>query len=442
MSTRGRKGATPASPAPVTTSSSTAAASPTPPSRSSRPTAGAGAGGAADRGRSKTPQRGKRRQSTESSNIASPIALPSPTAKPAYRQVTSGVGEDDDRHRFEKTLTTESYEATLKELALRNEKLENYAAYITTQFHLTLDAQMQDLRDKIDEGLAEASRAMLKSVNVETYQHPSESKGRKVFKPQESPLSKMLLYEDENYKTLFNIFAVCLLFWGISMALNDVEINGAPNHDLLIWGLVNDVYPFFLNLFLMWAASIIIIPLAHFWVEAKRRITRVLCCLAYFCILGTFCYYASHLVANRMAQFSIPMAFGFMAELARVCMKMHSYLREKLYWQHFKEEYACKPVSSGRWSWLDIAVPETQYFFGEVGKYVYFLFTPTLLFRERYPRTSRTRWEFVIRHFLEAVGIVYYAFLIFRTILPNFDHASSTEPIKLLDFVRLSFKCM
>jgi sterol O-acyltransferase len=251
----------------------------------------------------------------------------------------------------------------------------------------------------------------------------------------------MLLYDDENYKTLFNIFAVCLLFWGISMALNDMEVNGAPNHDLLVWGLVNDVYPFFLNLFLMWGVSVVIIPLAHIWVEAKHRITRIICMFAYLGTLAMFCYFASHLVANRMAHFSMPMAFGFMAELARVCMKMHSYLREKLYWEHFKGEYACKPISSGRWSWIDVSIPERDYFFSEVGKYIYFLFVPTLLFRERYPRTTRIRWEFVIQHFLEAVGIVYYAFLIFRTIIPHFEHSSST-PIDLSEFVRLSFKCM
>lgn len=122
-------------------------------------------------------------------------------------------------------------------------------------------------------------------------------------------------------------------------------------------------------------------------------------------------------------------------------MKMHSYLREKVMWQHFRGEYACQPVSSLRIGLLDLSLPEMNYFFAEILKFGFFLVVPTLLFREKYPRTLRIRWSYVLQHTIESVAIVYYSFLIYRSVLPQF-HEGVGEPATWPIFIRHSFKCM
>lgn len=128
-------------------------------------------------------------------------------------------------------------------------------------------------------------------------------------------------------------------------------------------------------------------------------------------------------------------------EQTRMSMKIHSYLREKVMWKHFHGEYACEPISSLRIKLFDIAIPEINYFFGEISKFGFFLVVPTLLFREKYPRTLRIRWSFVIQHTIESIAIVYYSFLIYRAVTPQFyENAGAPTNWKL--FARQSFKCM
>ncbi|XP_013145926.1 PREDICTED: sterol O-acyltransferase 2 [Papilio polytes] len=51
--------------------------------------------------------------------------------------------------------------------------------------------------------------------------------------------------------------------------------------------------------------------------------------------------------------------------------------------------------------------------------YVYFLFAPTLVYRDEYPRTKKIRWGVVLFHFLEVTAIIFYnSFLWERFILP------------------------
>ena len=42
-----------------------------------------------------------------------------------------------------------------------------------------------------------------------------------------------------------------------------------------------------------------------------------------------------------------------------------------------------------------------------ISKYVYFLFAPTLIYRDEYPRTEKIRWSFVLKCFLELLAILF-----------------------------------
>lgn len=48
------------------------------------------------------------------------------------------------------------------------------------------------------------------------------------------------------------------------------------------------------------------------------------------------------------------------------------------------------------------------------GKYMYYLFAPTFIYRDNYPRTNAVRWKFVGARFLEAVAITFLLSFIFE----------------------------
>uniref|UniRef100_A0A8C2RJD9 O-acyltransferase n=1 Tax=Capra hircus TaxID=9925 RepID=A0A8C2RJD9_CAPHI len=60
--------------------------------------------------------------------------------------------------------------------------------------------------------------------------------------------------------------------------------------------------------------------------------------------------------------------------------------------------------------------------------YLYFLFCPTLIYRETYPRTPNVRWSYVAKNFAQALGCVLYAcFILGRLCVPVFANMSQ-EP--------------
>uniref|UniRef100_A0A2K6D1E3 O-acyltransferase n=1 Tax=Macaca nemestrina TaxID=9545 RepID=A0A2K6D1E3_MACNE len=57
--------------------------------------------------------------------------------------------------------------------------------------------------------------------------------------------------------------------------------------------------------------------------------------------------------------------------------------------------------------------------------YLYFLFCPTLIYRETYPRTPYIRWNYVAKNFAQALGCVLYAcFILGRLCVPVFANMS------------------
>ncbi|KAM9228781.1 sterol O-acyltransferase 2 [Dugong dugon] len=84
------------------------------------------------------------------------------------------------------------------------------------------------------------------------------------------------------------------------------------------------------------------------------------------------------------------------------------------------------------YSFLREAVPGTLHTRGGEGiqapsfsSYLYFLFCPTLIYREAYPRTPHIRWNYVAKNFAQALGCVLYAcFILCRLCVPVFANMS------------------
>ena len=69
----------------------------------------------------------------------------------------------------------------------------------------------------------------------------------------------------------------------------------------------------------------------------------------------------------------------------------------------------------------------------EFSKYLYFMFAPTLVYRDHYPRTTekKIRWGLVFSHFGEVFGAIVYTYCLFdRYCVPVFRELK----VKELDF--------
>jgi sterol O-acyltransferase len=74
--------------------------------------------------------------------------------------------------------------------------------------------------------------------------------------------------------------------------------------------------------------------------------------------------------------------------------------------------------------------------------YFYFLFAPTLIFNEDYPRNPVIRWRFVVQCLVEvATGVLLIAAILDLYILSIFEDFG-TEPITPVDFVDRMFSCI
>ncbi|XP_067370584.1 sterol O-acyltransferase 1 isoform X1 [Channa argus] len=135
-------------------------------------------------------------------------------------------------------------------------------------------------------------------------------------------------------------------------------------------------------------------------------------------LLGFFPVYV--VVTNSLPPAS---RFIIIMEQVRLMMKSHSFIRENVprvvTWS--KDKSSPAPV-----------VPH-------VSHYLYFLFAPTLIYRDAYPRNPLIRWEYVATKFLQVLGCLFFLYYMFvRLCVPRF-HGISLQLSDLKAFVLCVF---
>lgn len=221
---------------------------------------------------------------------------------------------------FEDNLTLDACRDRLHALQERNDELEQHTAFMRSDVRMKMESKVEDLRAHVEDAISALSQSIVEHTcsfsSASCKPHPPRPPfARKVFVPQESPLSKMLLYDDENYKTLFNIGVVCLVLWGAAMVLDDVDKYGSPNFDLLLWGIINDLGPFFKHWLLIFAISFVVIPLSHIWAESRSKITGLILGVVYASLQLWMFKFSASIVFSSKAHLAMPLAMGFMVKL-------------------------------------------------------------------------------------------------------------------------------
>ncbi|XP_028262335.1 sterol O-acyltransferase 2 [Parambassis ranga] len=292
----------------------------------------------------------------------------------------------------------------------------------TQKVKLKVLEQVQDqLGEILDRALTESAQPLTQStVNGKTTNKQSSRSQRmdhdKVFMERASLLDE--LFEISHIRTIYHMFVAVLLIFCMSTLAVDYIDQGrlVLEFDLLsfafgklgtvtwAWGIMfvyTLLVPYYTLLF--WASMYHSFP-------SKLGLslgTGLVLSAIQTCVLGLYPIYV-------VVHHQLPPASRFIVilEQIRFLMKTYSFMRETA--PHIMKN-APKEGESPR--------------FPTFSSYLYFLFCPTLIYRESYPRNSHIRWKYVGVTLGMILGCLFYGyFILVRLCVPVFRPENNNQP--------------
>eukprot|EP00057_Strongylocentrotus_purpuratus_P032609 XP_788209.4 PREDICTED: sterol O-acyltransferase 1 [Strongylocentrotus purpuratus] len=339
-------------------------------------------------------------------------------------------------------------------------QIRNAAQQMQTDF---VD-QMQDrLNNMLDGFVGEVTRmGELESPVKENPKGKREPLAQKVFVPRESLLT--ILLKDKNIQTIYNILVAMLIVIIMNTFITDLIDTGSIRLDfgllqrafgqaptvlwtwflMQIWAML-----FFYCTFQYWAQHG-----SSYYSPFRLYIPDAAWLVVYVLYQAIFLYIPMRAVLVH----SLPIASSIIitAEQVRLLMKMHAFMRENapraLAWK--RQRIAAKkatnghskgtpdgdvddPVANGNHTEEEVVTPCPDF-----SKYLYFLFCPTLIYRDSYPRTAEIRWDVVRVNFLQVLGCLFYTFYLFDCFcIPLFKNFNE-DLMTMKSLARTVFTCM
>lgn len=244
----------------------------------------------------------------------------------------------------------------------------------------------------------------------------------KVFVARNSLLTD--LFEVKHIKTIYHIFLVILIIMFLNTVVHDFVDRGSIN--LGLRPIVAGFGKFHYSLALwacMQTAVLCVYPVFSLWARVRNIYTnnqkRKLWDIG--AIFGAILFQCSFVtvVIKTVLQLDLPPAssVAVLMEMTRFVMKVHAFVRSNF---PRAVQFTSKNRSEDK--------PQHAQPVPPFGKFLYFLFAPTLVYRDEYPRTKRIRWSVVFRHMLEVIGVIFYISFIFeRFLTPLFDRFGGAE---------------
>jgi sterol O-acyltransferase len=278
------------------------------------------------------------------------------------------------------------------------------------QFNARVDALIQEVKDTIKPKEQEEpkNRVLLE----------------KVFKRQSAPISKLLYSRD--FQTIYNIFIAIMVNIGIAEMARDLLDSNE------VWGLymLRDNFDKTNIVIQTWLVAFILSFFPVVLVQMWNKGVKFIVLLPFYVLLQIACF-AHACWAVRHHDLPIASSIVVMSESIRFGLKMHSYRREKCMhskpnpYQKFIPRFARELGVTED----DLQLPSITIdsFSDEISKYLFFLFVPTLIYRDSYPKLNRSirRYHLAVNTF-NFFGCIIYTTLIFKAFcVPEFKNAAN-----------------
>ncbi|KAJ6657355.1 hypothetical protein lerEdw1_002522 [Lerista edwardsae] len=263
-----------------------------------------------------------------------------------------------------------------------------------------------------------AFRTKSEKDGYKTKELRAASEHGKVFVARRSLLDE--LFEVDHIQTIYHMFIALLIVFILSTLVVDFIDEGrlVLEFDLLVYsfGKLSTAAAVWLYMFL----STLLVPYGLFFQWAQSYFGsshKTICSLFFGGLLMIFQIVGLGVVpAYLVLSYDLPPASRaiVITEQVRLVMKAHSFIRENF----------PRVISSPSQKTNFVQVPQ-------LSQYLYFLFAPTLIYRDHYPRTPTTRWSYVATKFAQVLGSLFYAYYIFvRLCIPIYRNYSR-EPFSL-----------
>ncbi|XP_062990254.1 sterol O-acyltransferase 1 [Elgaria multicarinata webbii] len=234
----------------------------------------------------------------------------------------------------------------------------------------------------------------------------------KVFIARKSVLDE--LFEVDHIRTIYHMFIALLILFILSTLVVDFIDEGrlVLEFDLFVYsfGKFSIAAPTWLCMFL----STLIVPYGLFvqWAQGYHGSSHKTIRSFFFgALFMIFQIVGLGLGPTYIAlAYDLPPACRFIVilEQVRQMMKAHSFIRENV----------PRIVSFTSHKSNTLQLPK-------MSQYLYFLFAPTLIYRDDYPRTPTTRWSYVATKFAQILGSLFYAYYILvRLCIPTYRNYS------------------
>ncbi|XP_061490210.1 sterol O-acyltransferase 1 isoform X2 [Rhineura floridana] len=234
----------------------------------------------------------------------------------------------------------------------------------------------------------------------------------KVFIARKSLLDE--LFEVEHIRTIYHMFIALLILLILSTLVIDFIDEGrlVLEFDVLVYsfGKFSIVASSWLYMFL----ASLVVPYGLFlqWAQGYHGSSHKTIHSSFFgALFVIFQIVGLGLVPTYIVvAYSLPPASSFIVilEQLRLMMKTYSFIKENV-----PRVLAFTPQKTN-----SVQVPK-------VSQYLYFLFAPTLIYRDYYPRTPTIRWSYVATKFAQVLGSLFYIYYIFsRLCIPMYRNFS------------------
>lgn len=226
------------------------------------------------------------------------------------------------------------------------------------------------------------------------------------------------LFEVKHIKTIYHIFIVILIIMFLNTVVHDFVDRGSIN--LGFRPIVAGFGQFHITL-LLWScmqlSTFCVYPCFSIWAHVRKDLVKneLRKIWDISSIFGVVLYQCSFIIMSIKAVLFLDLppasSVAVLMEMTRFVMKVHAFVRSNIP----RALAAARKAHSEDKPARATTVPSFN-------KFTYFLFAPTLVYRDEYPRTKRIRWSVVFRHVLEVIGVIFYISFIFeRFLTPLFE---------------------
>lgn len=285
----------------------------------------------------------------------------------------------------------------------------------------------------------------------------------KTFQPRNSLLTD--LFEIKHIRTIYHTFIVIFNLLLLNVFVSDFADTGNINIGLgpIITGFGGFQYAIAIWLS-MQATVMSLYPTFICWARITRKFFSEKGFLTSFWHFNGVCmvigyhvafiyFFTVALVHFDMAQAS---SVAVLMELVRFLMKSYAFIRTNVP-RVLNGKNKLKVDELG-WDSPDLSPGEDskekeslgtsrvndKRFLPSFGQYVYFLFAPTLVYRDEYPRTKQIRWKFVAKNFVEVIAVIFiYSLISERIMYPFYNQFGSQHyEIEMKELIASVFNCM